>query len=781
MLRTIVHEEQERPSERLVAWLEDLPCPAVMALDPSCERIVANPTARAAFHLASGTFGVEALPDARFRFFNDRVTTKAPALPLATAIAENRTIGPVAITLARPGSETIATRIITAPIHGADGAPAGAISLFLDVDRRDRPATDLRVLAETIPHFVWICSPGGRLSYCNQRLLLYSGLPLAEVLKAPSFISLLYAEDRDRVRRSWIDATGKGSDAFEAECRIADADGTPRWFLLRAKPLRNGSATAAYWFGTATDVQAQKEAERSAGRSEASFRTLTDTLSEFIYRIGSDGVRTFVNHGFADYAGDSNDDAAFAQRLHPRDRDRIADVWDDWRKHRQAVDVEFRLRGRDDTYRWFVSRRRPVIDRDGHILEWVGSITDIHAGKIAQRNSQLLSEVAGQFSNDRRLEESLQRVAGLCAATLDAVCIIELLADGKPVRVAGAHPDATVDPAIRALLDEAPRYAQGHPIMVALRTGKVQCIEPHVARMILGSRLPVGSGITVPLTEGDRTLGILTLLRDAGGGASDDPADLQLTRQVARRISQRIASAHMLERERKLALEFQRAALPLELPQLPGIDVTVSYVAGKDEAAVGGDWYDVFTISDGSVVITIGDVAGSGSRAAVIMAQLRYTIRALMHSDSDPRSVAVHTDAVLRSEYADVFATAFIGVFCPQTRDLHYVRCGHPSPFLRTLSGDVVELDAEPNLPIGLMGLAPGPPTATVRIPTGARLVCYTDGLIEAERKPLDGLRSIRRALADEDTAADASAILRTILQGTVPVDDTVVMTLHFS
>ena len=785
ILHATHHDDQLGPSTGpLATWLDGLPLPTIVALDASGSRFAANRAAREAFGLAAGELRSNELPIARFRHFNDRLTTKAEALPLATAIAENRPIGPIEVTLLCSDGKQIPTRVVTSPLGGDGAPPGGAIAVFLDVGgRSDRASTDVRTVAEAIPHFVWICNPDGRLIYCNQRLLQYCGYTLPEMLRAASLTRILVAEDGDRLRRSWSQTIRSGSRAFNIECRILDAEGTPRWFLLRARAFRSGSGAVTHWFGTATDIEEQKLAEHAARRSEASFRTLTETIPQFICRIESDGTRTFVNHAFADYSGTTNDERGFTACIHQHDRERVTLLWDVWRETAEPIDVEVRLRGRDGSYRWFLFRRRPVLDTDGSICEWVGSITDINSAKLSAIGSRLLADVTGHFDNNRRLDESLQRVAASCASAFDAACIIELFAGGKATRVAFAHPDAVLEQRHRrVVLTETPLYPVEHPVATAMRTGSIQTFDGRAEETIPGCPFPSGSGIAVPLCISDRTaIGVMMLFDLDHAGTNFDEAQAQLALHVGRRLSERIASVQALDRDHKVAIEFQRAALPLELPEIPGLGVTVSYTAGRDEATIGGDWYDLFRIPDGRVAITIGDVTGSGTRAAVIMAQLRHTIRALMHADADPRSVATHTDAVLRSEYREAFATAFIGVFSPQTRELQYVVCGHPAPFLRTASGRVDELDVRPNPPIGLLDFVSELTGGSIRIESGSQLVCYTDGLIEAEREPLEAIRTLRSVLSDRKIAEDPAAIVHAVLHGDAPSDDAVVMTLRFS
>ena len=101
------------------------------------------------------------------------------------------------------------------------------------------------------------------------------------------------------------------------------------------------------------------------------------------------------------------------------------------------------------------------------------------------------------------------------------------------------------------------------------------------------------------------------------------PDEQHLAEIVGKRIGVAIENAHMFDCERHISTTFQQAALSHVLPSVPGLDLHAVYVAAECEAEIGGDWYDAFTLDDGRVVVSIGDVAGKGLEAAVLMGSLR--------------------------------------------------------------------------------------------------------------------------------------------------------------
>jgi serine phosphatase RsbU (regulator of sigma subunit)/anti-sigma regulatory factor (Ser/Thr protein kinase) len=254
------------------------------------------------------------------------------------------------------------------------------------------------------------------------------------------------------------------------------------------------------------------------------------------------------------------------------------------------------------------------------------------------------------------------------------------------------------------------------------------------------------------LTENAQRLGRGEPTAVIGGG--DEIADLdrvyhELTRRIHETLHQKEDALAAYERAHHVASTLQRALLPQELPDVPGIAFDGVYVPGRTEAQVGGDWYDALRLGDGRVLITIGDVAGSGLQAAVIMAAMRQVIRGVAQVYADPATMVDAADRTLKAEHPDRFVTAFVGVFDPVARTLSYCSAGHPAPLVRHADGSITDLPSE-GLPLGLR-TRDGTDARTIDIPDGATLLFYTDGLIESTQDVIEGERRLRAALAEPE------------------------------
>jgi formate hydrogenlyase transcriptional activator len=130
---------------------------------------------------------------------------------------------------------------------------------------------ELRTALETIPAFVWTARPDGAFDFITGRLFAQTGLRKDETLMW-EWAKVIHPEDRDRVVKDWRDAIAEGR-APDHEMRVRGADGTYRWFLTRAAPLRDDTGAILRWYGTLTDIDVRK-------RAEEELQTLKDQLNK---------------------------------------------------------------------------------------------------------------------------------------------------------------------------------------------------------------------------------------------------------------------------------------------------------------------------------------------------------------------------------------------------------------------------------------------------------------------------------------------------------------------
>lgn len=271
-----------------------------------------------------------------------------------------------------------------------------------------------------------------------------------------------------------------------------------------------------------------------------------------------------------------------------------------------------------------------------------------------------------------------------------------------------------------------------------------------VARGKLGS-----SALEIPLVARGRSLGVMRVMGPVPENLA--ASELDLWEELGLRIATSIDAAQIYAREHHVADTLQRALLPERLPLDDGLAFDAAYLPGTDEAIVGGDWYDAFRLPDGRIAFSIGDVAGHGLRAAIVMGEVRQAFRAAALNPNSPSLVLERANTIVNMRANPVMVTAIFGIVDPRDNVVTYASAGHPPPILGLPGGGVHELPKD-GLPLGIVDEV-GASDWTFTIPPGALFALYTDGLIEYSRDVLAGELTLLEAVQDGvSTRSDAPA-----------------------
>jgi sigma-B regulation protein RsbU (phosphoserine phosphatase) len=225
-----------------------------------------------------------------------------------------------------------------------------------------------------------------------------------------------------------------------------------------------------------------------------------------------------------------------------------------------------------------------------------------------------------------------------------------------------------------------------------------------------------------------------------------------------------VADRLSLKGDLEVAREIQQAMLPHEIFRLP--TVTAS---GQSRPAntVGGDFYDILPLPDGRVVVALGDVAGKGSPAALLMALLLAMLRTLVDEGLEASALVERLNAqICRHSPPSRFITLFYGVFDPATGSLTYVNAGQNPPLVRRGAGLYDRLEST-GVALGMFDRSRYDARAT-RLDPAELLVLYSDGITEAEDprgRPFDeaGLQEAIERGASEDPAALGASIVAAV------------------
>jgi serine phosphatase RsbU (regulator of sigma subunit) len=190
-----------------------------------------------------------------------------------------------------------------------------------------------------------------------------------------------------------------------------------------------------------------------------------------------------------------------------------------------------------------------------------------------------------------------------------------------------------------------------------------------------------------------------------------------------------VADRLSLKGELEVAREIQLAMLPSGTYRTADIEICG---VTRPANTVGGDFYDVLPLRDGRVIVTLGDVAGKGSPAALLMALLLAVLRTLVDEELEASALAERLNVqICRHSPSSRFITLFYGVYTPGTGALTYVNAGHMPPLLRRRDGRYERLGST-GVALGMFEGSRFGAVETMLLP-GDTLVLYSDGITEAE------------------------------------------------
>lgn len=255
-------------------------------------------------------------------------------------------------------------------------------------------------------------------------------------------------------------------------------------------------------------------------------------------------------------------------------------------------------------------------------------------------------------------------------------------------------------------------------------------------------RRGIKSMLGVPLVAAGSLVGVMHVgsLTDRQFTADDS----RLLQMAGDRLTTAL-SAQQAFADRTAARTLQRSLLPPRLPNYPGIEFATRFVPA-DEFGVGGDWYDAFVLPSGHIGIVMGDIAGRGLRAAVVMGRMRSVLRGYAFESSSPADALDRLDRKFSHFEPGEMATVLYAMIDPSFERVTMCSAGHLPPVMAEPEGAAVFLDVRPCPPIGAYVDTPRWDTV-VEFPVGATMAAYTDGLVERRNEPIDdGLERLRAA-----------------------------------
>ncbi|MFJ1795998.1 SpoIIE family protein phosphatase [Kitasatospora griseola] len=407
--------------------------------------------------------------------------------------------------------------------------------------------------------------------------------------------------------------------------------------------------------------------------------------------------------------------------------------------------------------------------------------------RLRRGSLSFLVEASDLLAGTLEHEQTLALMAQMAIPTLASWCAVYTTADAA----AGAelafvlHEDEDRIDALRALLDKSPapeaEFSPGAcpwtaPADTARALGLAD--SPELAGLL-------GETVVLPLSARNRVIGLLVL--GTRRGVRFRQEILELGEDLSRRAALALDNSRLYSERTATSQAFQRALLPPELPKIPGVEVEVFYQAAGEGNEVGGDFYDLFPIREGTYGFAIGDVCGTGPEAASVTGLARNSLRLLAREGLNAPQVLTRLNAAILDEGSRArFLTLLYGELTPRedgSTALSLVCAGHPLP-LRLRTDGQVDQAASPQPLLGVMDELDLTAEELVLAP-GEVLLCVTDGVTERRegRRMLgdDGLIEVLTGCAGLTAGAVAARVHRAVerFAPEPPSDDMAILTLR--
>ncbi|MGC9543101.1 SpoIIE family protein phosphatase [Streptomyces sp. UG1] len=428
--------------------------------------------------------------------------------------------------------------------------------------------------------------------------------------------------------------------------------------------------------------------------------------------------------------------------------------------------------------------------------------------RLRRGSLSFLVEASDLLAGTLDRDQTLALMAQMTVPTLATWCAVYTIADqaSEPYLSYVLHEDEELIDGIKSLLSKIPppdpvptpgarvwsapaesaHQAALRTSMRSLGLGEpVGRISAGIGPTLATASAVGGETVVLPLVARNRVIGMLTL-----GKPTDEhfrQEILELAEDLSRRAALALDNARLYSERTAISQSLQRSLLPPELPEIGGVEVEVIYRAAGEGNEVGGDFYDLFPISDGAYGFAIGDVCGTGPNAAAVTGLARHALRLLAREGlSGPAVLERLNSAILDEGARSRFLTLLYGELRPQedgSAELKVVCAGHPLP-LRLRQDGTVEPAAEPQPLLGVMDDLELY-EQTVTLDPGDVLLCVTDGVTERREGSRmlgdDGLTDVLTTCTGLTAGAVAARIMRAVerFASDAPSDDMAILAMR--
>ncbi|WP_292529031.1 PAS domain S-box protein [Methylocystis sp.] len=610
----------------------------------------------------------------------------------------------------------------------------------------------LSAAVEQSPIAVMIANKDGEIEYVNSRFATLTGYQPHELIGQNPRMLQSKRTESDQYRRLWESI--RAGVEWRGQIQDRRKDGELYWASEIITPLRDAAGEITHFLAIQQDITEQKRDKEALFESEQRFRQVAEMAGDWLWEQDQHGRYTYSSNAVEDVLGMTPEEVIGKTYLDlfagpPSSGSAAASAQPPTASRRpfHRIVNHYRHKSGGDIYT--ESTGAPVFDDDGRLVKWRGVDHDITGRK--------------KFEDALRVRNRAIEAVPIGIAVWDAQ--------------APGVPNVYVNPALSRITGFAREELLGHSMHLLRGPGTDPAALEEIRNAIAHRQ---SCQVTVKFYRKDGTpfwdeLFISPVANEAGRITHFVSVHADITER--RRIEE---SRHELEIAKQIQLSLLPNA-PLRTPhmEIAGICVPAMHV--------GGDYFDYFENS-GVIDIVIADVSGHSVGAALIMTEVRSTLRAetrkATNALSGPAELLHDLNELLHEDLtaADLFITMFYCRFLPQTRTLQYANAGHNPPLvLRAEGATCARLDAE-GLVLGVMRAVEFK-EGSIELAAGDKLLFYTDGITEAQNRQGDffGLERLsnafkqHRSLSPGDLIKAVLADVR-VFRGEAPASDDVAM-----
>ena len=624
---------------------------------------------------------------------------------------------------------------------------AGTLSLHSDITARKNAEDALRRSEARLAEAQQVARVGSweldanthEVSWSAEMFHLTGLEPRHGVPDYPGNLALYCPEDTAKLDTLVKRAIEQGWE-YILDIRRVTPKGAVHWFQAAGHAVKDEHGQTVKLVGTLLDITARKNAEESLRRREADLQLALGAAHLGTLSCEWPFDRVALNATGREHLGLPPDADTTLSRLyshlHPDDRLAARAAFSRAIETQTEYNAEYRVLTDSGEVRWINAVGQCRYDPSGVPLRFDGVTLDITGRKQAE---EALAEATAAELRLRSISAAIRQ-----ASTADAMRKAATGALGEALNADRCYvvsydletQKATVGPdwhrpGLSSIAGQYPMHdfsGNRDPLYLAGGTQVVtdaRRLTPTDAAPCLALR----ALLRVPLSPAPDFCVLATVMTDDTRHWT--PGETALAETVAAELKAALETAQAQEGRKQIVSAWEAAAQPPLPAHLPGLAVGAVLRPALQDAALGGDFCDIFPLDAGRYALVLGDISGKGLPAAVQAATVRHMLRFSLHQSPGVLEAVQRLNAVLSGEELLAgFTTLFAGVYSPQTGEIVCVVCGQ-EPALHSAATSIVTVLESTGPPLGIDRDAEFTETR-LTLSSGDRLLVHTDGLAEA-------------------------------------------------